>query len=430
MANKTLIPALKAKVGTWDYYICMMKYASVAREINFAHELGGNADLNTLIQRGISSRTQDIVAYLKRSEHRFLGALIVAAWGGAPNYSPVQMEAVEENEELLSGLDSQFGVLTFDGTQQYFALDGQHRLKAIKDAIKEQPELGSEEICVLLVSHFDTEEGRRRTRRLFTNINKNAKTTTRAENIALDEDDGFAIISRRLVDEHCFLSKEKRVLVFIRKNDDGEVKLAGESISKTHPKAFTTLSTIYNLIKEMNFGLDRSMTDGKSRPTDETVDLSYDLIAKRIDDLLENCGSIKNELEKVDNVREIRSPKDKEQNGHAFMRPVIQRAVTRVISDIMRGEALSWESIMNKLNQLDWKLSSPPWISVVGIDGNKVKMTTQRDFVKCLDLLLRAHIAPTTKAAIRRARQEYKRLKNEQYPVSEAELAQGMPDES
>ena len=51
--------------------------------------------------------------------------------------------------------------------------------------------LREERICVLLVAHNDDEAGRLRTRRLFTNINKNAKATTAGENIALDEDDGF-----------------------------------------------------------------------------------------------------------------------------------------------------------------------------------------------------------------------------------------------
>jgi DNA sulfur modification protein DndB len=60
MTNKTFIPAFKANVGDWDYYICIMKYAEVARQVGFAYELGGNTDLNTMIQRGLSKRTQDI----------------------------------------------------------------------------------------------------------------------------------------------------------------------------------------------------------------------------------------------------------------------------------------------------------------------------------------------------------------------------------
>lgn len=33
MGNKTLIPAFKAKVGDWNYYICHMSYGQVAREV-------------------------------------------------------------------------------------------------------------------------------------------------------------------------------------------------------------------------------------------------------------------------------------------------------------------------------------------------------------------------------------------------------------
>ena len=65
MANKTFIPALEARVGDWKYYICMMKYAEVARQVSFAHELGGNRDLGSMIQRGIGDRTKDIVSYLQ-----------------------------------------------------------------------------------------------------------------------------------------------------------------------------------------------------------------------------------------------------------------------------------------------------------------------------------------------------------------------------
>jgi DNA sulfur modification protein DndB len=201
MTNKTFIPAFKANVGDWDYYICIMKYAEVARKVGFAYELGGNTDLNTMIQRGLSKRTQDIREYLTRSSHRFLGALIVAAWGGEPVYRPVQME---DPDGMLAGIDREFGVLTFDGTQQYVALDGQHRLRAIQEAIKTTPDLGKEDVCIIMVAHYDTADGKLRTRRLFTNINRNAKPTTAAENIVLDEYDGPAIITRRLLTDHEF----------------------------------------------------------------------------------------------------------------------------------------------------------------------------------------------------------------------------------
>ncbi len=171
--TKTLIPAFEAKVGDWEYFICIMKYAEVANNVHFAHEIKANEDYSTIVQRGLSDRAAAIKEYLLKSEHRFLGAIIVAVYGGNPNYIPVSME---DPDGMLSGLDRQFGVLTFDGSQSYFALDGQHRLKAIKDAVRQKPELGADDIAVIVVSHFETAEGNRRTRRLFTNINRNPKT--------------------------------------------------------------------------------------------------------------------------------------------------------------------------------------------------------------------------------------------------------------
>src|SRR5208337_5088099 len=61
--------------------------------------------------------------------------------------------------------------------------------------------LGREDICVLIVTHYDNPEGRIRTRRLFANINRNAVKTSATEDIVLDEDDGFAVLARRMLDD-------------------------------------------------------------------------------------------------------------------------------------------------------------------------------------------------------------------------------------
>src|SRR3954451_5903824 len=126
MSNRTLIPAFEARVGDWKYYMCVMKYAEIAK-IYFAYEMGsGNKDLNMLIQRGLAPRTADIEKYLLTTESRFLGAMVVAAWGGEPKFTQLRME---DPEGVIQGIDQAFGLLTFDGSQSFFALDGQHRLK-------------------------------------------------------------------------------------------------------------------------------------------------------------------------------------------------------------------------------------------------------------------------------------------------------------
>lgn len=417
MTNKTFIPAFKATVGDWEYYICIMKYAEVARQVGFAYELGGNADLNTMIQRGLGERTNSIRNYLLQSEHRFLGALIIAAWGGAPTYMDVSME---DPEGVLSGIDRQFGVLTFDGTQSYFALDGQHRLKAIKEAIKANPALGKEDICVIMVSHFDSDEGKIRTRRLFTNINRNAKATTGAENIILDEDDGSAILTRRLITEHPFLSQDGIVKVFTRQGEEGELKLAAGNVGPGDKKALTTIANLYDVVRALSFDLDPTMRQPSARPSDAVLESSYGVIANRLDELIAAAGNVQVPLQSGVSARDLRAAKGKESDGSPFMRPIIQKTIARVTAEIASQEALAWPEIMKRLSALNWKISDAPWSAVFNpVTG---KMISSKDNADLLHDLIYIHIAPSSKQAVTRARKQYKDIKGVAYPISEEEL--------
>ncbi len=414
MANKTIVPAFRAKVGDWEYYICIMKYAEVARNISFSYELRSSKELNDVVQRGIGERTSEITEYLLQSEHRFLGALICAVWGGAPEYQPLSME---DSDGILSGIDRQFGVITFDGSQSYFALDGQHRLRAIKDALKQKPELGNEEICVILVPHFDNEEGKKRTRRLFTNINRNAKSTTASENIALDEDDGAAIITRRLITEHPIFKKDGFVKIYTRVNDDGDMKLAGLNIPLTDVKAFTTIGVLYELVRSMCFELAPSIRNKSARPSTEELDSAYQTLVLRFESLLDCYKPLTDALLSGESARELRAPKDALGKGHPLMRPVIQRSVCRVIGQLRDQKVLEYDAILTSLKKLPTKISEYPWSSVFNnISG---KMISSKENSVLLDRLIYCHIAPPSKEEIKRVRKLYKELKSENYPVDE-----------
>ncbi|WP_225847310.1 DNA sulfur modification protein DndB [Streptomyces sp. HPF1205] len=424
MPSKTFVPAFEAKVGNWTYYSCLMSYAQVAREINFAHELGGNRDLGTMIQRGVGDRTGQITEYLLTNENRFLGAIIVAVWGGNANYLPLEMDSDAENQAVLAGIDRNFGVLTFDGTQQFFALDGQHRLKAIKDAVKRNPDLGAEDINVIVVPHFDTPEGRQRTRRLFTNINRNAKSTSAQENIALDEDDSFAILTRRLLDDHPFLSKDKVVLVFSKVGDEGKIVLAQRSISQGS-SAWSTIGVLYDIVKEIGFDLPCTADQSKQRVADELLDQSYEILASRLDDLLDACGNLRQRYSAAQAPKDVRAPKGREGSGHPLMRPAVQATVAKVVRHILEQDLLGWEDIMKRLSSLDWRMVAAPfsamWIDTP--DGRtNGKMASGKDYLELLYTLLVVHLAPRTKAQVSRALRTYGDLKKEKYPVAVDDL--------
>lgn len=429
MASKTFVPAFKAQVGNWEYFSCLMSYAQVAREINFAYELGGNQDLGTMIQRGVGARTAEITEYLLTNESRFLGALIVAAWGGHPEYLPLSMDEDAQNQAMLEGIDRNFGVLTFDGTHQFFALDGQHRLKAIKDAVKRDPELGREDISVIVVPHFDTPDGRRRTRRLFTNINRNAKTTSAQENIALDEDDSVAILTRRLLDEHEFLSKPDVVLVFSKVGNDGELRLAQRQISATSP-AWSTIGVLYDVVREIAFDLPCMAQRSAQRPTDELLDQSYEVLQQRVLDLVNSCGSLRQRYFAAQAPKDVRAPKGRDGAGHPFMRPVVQVQVARAVRHIMEQGTLTWAEVMKRLENLDWRMSAAPFSSVwieTPEGPRQGKMATSKDNAQLLFELLLVHLAPRSKNQIGKATRSYGELMKAKYPVPVEELISLLP---
>ena len=416
MSNRSVIPAFQASVGDWRYYICVMKYAEVARQIQFAHELSASRDVNMLIQRGLSNRTEAIKEYLLNSDHRFLGALVVAAWGGDPKYSKLNMA---DAEEYMSGMDRGFGVLSFDGSQSYFALDGQHRLKAIKEAVRTDPSIGKEEICVILVSHFDSDEGRERTRRLFTNINRNAKVTTSGENILLDEDDGASILTRRVLLERDPFRKEGVVKVFTKIGDDGELSIAGNSIPKTDPKAITSIATLKDVIQMLLFDQDSTVRNSSKRPSSKVLEESYDIVVKRLDDLFGKATGLLDAYGKVASARELRAPKNAEARGHPFMRPVIQKAVARVAREaVEQGE--TWSDTVDRLKGLPWSLADAPWNAV--FNEAKGTMIAGKDHSNLLDDLLRIHLVPGPKSRVKAARRQYKDLRGSNYAVSEDDL--------
>ena len=115
-------------------------------------------------------------------------------------------------------IDQSFGVLTFAGGEKYYALDGQHRLAAIRaileptDATRDRfardyvteefrQTFRDEEISVIMVVQDPGDDGVVRDemlkdyRRLFSSLNRYAKATDQNTNIIMDEDDGIALLN-------------------------------------------------------------------------------------------------------------------------------------------------------------------------------------------------------------------------------------------
>ena len=136
------------------------------------------------IQRvAIDAHAKDIATYLTGTPQRFLGSLIVGVYGGAPNWTSLNVHVPEDEGialEQVENLEGRIGLLHFSGEEKLFAIDGQHRVAGIKQAVKKidgkDSPLLDDTISAIFVAHDPTTEaGKRRTRRLFTTVNKKAK---------------------------------------------------------------------------------------------------------------------------------------------------------------------------------------------------------------------------------------------------------------
>ncbi len=235
-----VFPAIKGHIGRWDYYVVRMSMREVARNIKYASEIGNNPNvlqadpsaMSTTIQRSIreSRVTKEITTYLTNHQDRFFSSIVAATFQGDPKWYPVTM-ADDSRFEMLSAdprLADTFGVLRFTGEQQYYALDGQHRLAAIRSVLEGSSEhpapegFDQEEVTVILVMLRAAEEPSEfltRVRRLFGHLNRYAKPMSSFDSIVMDEDDAIAIATRELMISHpFFIDAPQRVKMRSGKN--------------------------------------------------------------------------------------------------------------------------------------------------------------------------------------------------------------------
>lgn len=406
----TMYPAIEASMGRWVYYIVKMKVSDLAKEVNLSSDVHQERTLDEAIQRKIrdSRAREDLVAYLHDRDDRFLNSIVVAALGGSPTFTALQLADTPENTVFKAmQLDQSFGVLTFAGGEKYYALDGQHRLAAIKailqpsdhqkdkfarDYVAEdfRQSFADEELSVIMVVQDpgDDESARDNVlkdyRRLFSSLNRYAKATDQNTNIIMDEDDGIAILTRRLIAEHEFFkwTVSKPSEYSIVKTDKGK------NLQTTDP-FFTQIEVLYDLNTAFLTSANRTIKGWKlndretvphkdfkkiwriNRPDENVLDDYYNELSCIWDSLLLTLPDLREDPSKM----RTHNPSDDQEGvktvDHALFWPIgqyIMAGVTRGLLDdysTRKGkEDLSKDDMVDALSTLknvNWSLHNPPW---------------------------------------------------------------------
>lgn len=243
------LPCLRGKMGDWYYYVTLLKFKEVANRVLLPKEIDAyyknqeELKLGDWIQRELqANRTRNIVDYLKKQPQHFFNSLILGIYEGNPSWQDISVNTNKEYSDLddnnLDYLSRTFGILNLEGSEDIFAIDGQHRAVAIREAVKEDSRLKEDEITAIFVAHKTTVEGKIRTRRLFSTLNRYAKPVSQSEIIALSEDNNCAIVTRELIENYP-LFKDK---ILINKN---------RSIQKENKTSFTNIMVLYDIVERL-----------------------------------------------------------------------------------------------------------------------------------------------------------------------------------
>ena len=390
-----LYPALKAHMGSWEYYIVKMKMQHIVNEVRFASEIYENKTLDEAIQRGLTER-KDLVKYLAMRDDRFFSSIVVAALGGNPTFIPVEI-ANDPRFAILSAMriDEPFGVLTFDGGQKYYALDGQHRLKAIETLIKpvdpnslEMPEgFLDEEISVIMIVRRETRDHAflQSYRRLFSSLNRWARPTTTDTNIIMDEDDAVAILTRRLVTDHEF---------FVWRGKPQEsplLKTQGKNLN-SGDSYFTTLQTLYNMNEKLLLTTQRE-TKGffrreykQFRPQEDELDVMFGELVLYWDAMLQELDMLNSDPTMMrDHDAELGNPDGRSDSllfwpiGQELLADVIRILLTRRLPDPDEPKVEEVCSCIRVLSKIGWELRQPPWFGLLLIEDPERRKRRMRN---------------------------------------------------
>lgn len=342
-------------LGDWDYYTTVMKAKDIVlnnRIITVAEsEELYTKNINEILQREVKqSRIRAISKYISENDERFLGCIVVAIHKGSPKWTEIsisnnfQVEGSEIDDSTADFLSSKFGVLTLSGNEQIFALDGQHRLLGLRKAVMQNSELDTLEVPIIYVIH--KHDNLERTRRLFTVLNKYAEKPKGAELIILDEDDAAAIIARRLVTDHEFLSKER----FLSTSKSG-------NIPNSDNTSLTTLVTV-NAINKILFRKAGSFYT--MRPSNSELDSLYSLAALFWDTLFQVFPELVQYINGEENItiNGFSIKRNSEGGGSLLLRPVGQKLVAYAFS---RFEMQERDIFKRKIREVDFTLSGNIW---------------------------------------------------------------------
>ena len=358
------IPAIRAKMGIWVYYLATLKFSDVIECVNDPTQIHKSKLLSDLLQRSITNNVKSIADYIANQKERFFNSLVLAVYDGDPSWHEVRLDYGNDEEYY------DIGLLELTGKEKIFPVDGQHRVEGIKIALsKDENNLYEEQIPVIFIGHRNNKEGMERARRMFSTLNRYAKPVSKRDIIALDEDDAAAIITRELANSHP-LFDDMRLLDYKTK-----------AIPENDKTAFTTIITLFECNTELLrlFLMDKQVmnADGKTMQNGKAKTDRYIRFRPpqtSLNEYTDLCKSFWDALsQNINTMVEYLSQKPIRMSSCLLFRPAALIPFVKAAIHIHIKCKMDFASIMKKYNDLPLDITVKMWRGLLW-DNNHKKM--------------------------------------------------------
>jgi len=414
------IPAIRSQIGDWTYYISSLTFSQIASKVEKIDDrLHQSKTLSDLIQRSITDNYLSISQYILSQNQRFFNSIVLAVYDDYPQWKELKIEI---DDEVFYSI----GLLEFPGPHKIFPVDGQHRVEGIKEALNNNPELAEEKVSVIFIGHKNNVEGKERTRRLFTTLNRYAKPVSLNEIIALDEDDIVAINTRHQLENHQLFMGDK------------VINASQKGINETNWKSFTSVITLYQCNLEVFKPY--FFENQEKRPTKKNIseflkkrrsneeieafrnycDRFWDLLIQEHTIISSFLDAWRNNFLSTNNFHDLAPAyrfRNREDGGNLLFRPVSLEAYVKAVIEIHSRTQTEYGQIHRRFNLMDFTLLGAPWKNVLWNASSRTMLMGNAGLVKLLLIYLYDHHLLTPKERTSIIERYSDKLNYEQEPL-------------
>lgn len=330
MATTIKLPALRGKMGNRSFYVGMFKLREIPRYFEFRDwselppEMRAQRKLNP-------KRVPEIARYIIDNEDDYVFSSLTASFKGEENFT-------------ASADDPNIGIVEFEGDTEFLLNDGQHRRAGIETALRENRELGNENISVVLFPF----ESLDRAQQDFSDLNRTAQKTSRSLDILYDYRDPINRVTLML---------ENEVPMFSDRIEKDAV-----SLSLRSPR-FVTLSALYDANKQLLGDVDA-----------EDVEEATELAAKYWSAVTEVMPEWRKVLQGELKPQDLRT-------YYISSHGVVLWGLGNAGRELMNQHPAEdeWKQRLSQLSSIDWRKANPEWQGLVMIQQDIVVRRQTRD---------------------------------------------------